>query len=128
MPTPHLTRSARKIGSGAAKKNFLNGLSWDENHLLIVRQTAKYSNVEMVCKPVEEKFVLASAWGDSSYYNTNRANLISQDANAIANRLRGVMNSLTVNDWNLGHKMFLAYFARSGCPARCKWQPSSANA
>lgn len=125
MPAPHLTKSARKTGSGATKKNFLNGLSWDENHLLIIRQTANYSNLEMVCKPVEEKFVLASAWGDSSYYYTNQASLIAQDANTIANNLRGKMNSLSNNDWNPGHKMILSYYARAGCPGRCKWQPST---
>lgn len=98
------------------------------NHLLVIRQPGDFTDLEMHCRPSDERFVQAAAWGNSSYYSTNLAARIAQDANAIADGLRARVNALSGSDWTAGHKAFCTYFARQGCPARCMWRPSDVTA
>lgn len=117
MATPHLTKSA----SGSPKPlNSLNGPNGQ--HLLIIRNTTAYSNLKMVVKPSDEWFVAAASWGNSSYYSTNLATSIAQDAGVVLNNLNSKLGSCA---WTHGHKAVFSYQARSGCPGRCAWQPST---
>ena len=116
MATPHLTKSSK----GTKPLNSLNGPQG--KHLLIVRNTTAYNNTEMVCKPVDEWFVAAASWGNSSYYSTNVANNIAQDAAVVVNNLNTKLGQCS---WTHGHKAVFNYAARSGCPGRVVWQPST---
>lgn len=123
MATPHLTRN------NDSPQKTLNGITYSgDNHLLIVRNTATYNNVEMLATPVEEKFVAVAAWGDVTSYNTNNANSMTQDINVILGDINNKIDTLTTSSWTNGHKNIFSYYARSGCPARCKWQPSTVTA
>lgn len=117
MATPHLTKSS----SGSPKP--LNSLDGPQGkHLLIIRNTTAYGNTEMVCKPVDEWFAAAASWGNSSYYSSAVANNIAQDAGVIISNLNSKLGSCS---WTHGHKAIFNYAARSGCPARVVWQPST---
>ena len=116
MATPHLTKSSK----GTKPLNSLDGPQG--KHLLIVRNTTAYNNTQMVVKPTDEWFVAASSWGNSSYYNSNRSANIAQDATVIINNLSSKLGSCS---WTHGHKAVFSYAARSGCPGRCAWDPST---
>lgn len=117
MATPHLTKSS----SGSPKP--LNSLDGPQGkHLLIIRNTTAYNNTEMVCKPVDEWFVAAASWGNSSYYSSNVSTYIASDAAVVINNLS---NKLSTCSWTHGHKAIFSYAARSGCPGRVVWQPST---
>ncbi len=118
MAAPHLLRNNER----PVHLRGIDGFSG--NHLLVISQTGDFTNLEMHCRPSDERFVQAAAWGNSSYYSTNLAARIAQDANAMADRLRDRVNGLSDSGWTAGHKAFCTYFARSGCPARCAWRPS----
>lgn len=122
MATPHLTRNNDSPPT-------LNGITYNgNNHLLIIKHTGTYNNTEMVVTPVEEKFIAAAAWGDATSYNTINSNQMASDANVIIGDINDKINSMTTSNWTNGHKNIFAYYARSGCPGRCKWRPSSVTA
>lgn len=39
-----------------------------------------------------------------------------------------MIGNLTANDWTVGHKSIFGYYARSGCPARAAYSPSTTTA
>lgn len=119
MATPHLT-SEKDTANPRLNSMERNG----NGHLLILRRTVKYNNTEMVVTPKEERFVAVAAWGKSSYYNTAVSNYVAQDAAVLVNNLTGKFDAMTGENWTVGHKNIFAYYARSGCPARCAFYRS----
>lgn len=91
------------------------------SHLLIIKKTKSWTNLELVCTPVDELFFMAATYGRSSSWQSTASGVFA-DGVTMSNRLAGLMNGATVSEWQQGHKPMMHYCARSCCPWMFKTQ------
>ena len=110
MATPHLTRNS------AASPASLNALEKDgASHLVVVRQTADWTNREFVVPPCETRYAWAEAWGAEAHrgYTGWWTTSVGTDTQALVNLAN---TQIAGAGWTSGDKALFSCFARCFAP------------
>ena len=112
----HLTYN-EKTESGTTEQH-LNAISGSGgDHLVIVQQTADYSNKELIVTPSEKRYAWASAWGKEANAGTQGGSAVLSDTNILVN---AATRRLASASWQTGDKALFQLFARSCSPHQMK--------